>query len=57
MERERSLRSSKSYRAFVGTWNVHGTAPPTANLKTWLQGTLKRTKDGKTIQPDFYVIG
>lgn len=43
------------HRAFVGTWNVHGTAP-TAGLKTWLQGTLK-TDDGNTVQPDFYVIG
>jgi hypothetical protein len=43
-------------RTFVGTWNVHGSAP-TESFKDWLQGTLK-TKDGKPVDdPDFYVIG
>lgn len=29
---------------------------PTSSLSEWLQGTLK-TKDGKNVDPDFYIIG
>lgn len=55
MKREDEFVTWEMTTVFVGTWNVHGTAPTPA-LKTWLQGTLK-TDEGVTVQPDFYIIG
>ncbi|KAG2235121.1 hypothetical protein INT48_006502 [Thamnidium elegans] len=55
MNREDEFVKWQKTSAFIGTWNVHGSSP-NANLKVWLQDTLK-ADDGTTIDPDFYIIG
>ncbi|CEG64842.1 hypothetical protein RMATCC62417_01751 [Rhizopus microsporus] len=55
MKKENEFVHWEKATAFVGTWNVHGSLP-TSSLSEWLQGTLK-TKDGKKVDPDFYIIG